>query len=154
MSAQIGRDREDAPTGETPEAEPKKTLWERIPHRLFRGRVRTTTAALVVLFIAALFLYGQRSDHYANIDEQNRQSQISQVQQLRTTTPEPTVEETPESTPPATTTTRSTTTTTSPPAGGEEWSSSSSEAPPATTTTTPGDGGVRLPDLPTISIAP
>lgn len=151
MSAQIGKNTEsttpDAP--DTPEAAPKKTLWERVPRRLFRGRVRTTTAALVVLFIAALFLYGQRSDHYTNLDEQNRQNQISQVQQPRTTTPEPTVEETPESTP-STTTAPSTTV---PPTGEEESSSSSSEAP-TTTTTAPGGGGFRLPELPTISIAP
>lgn len=151
MSAQIGKDPESTTTpdaSETPEAEHRKTLWERIPRRLFRGRVRTTTAALVVLFIAALFLYGQRSDHYTNLDEENRQNQISQVQQQRTTTtPEPTVEETPESTPSTTTTP----TTTVPPTGEEESSSSSSEAP---TTTTPGGGGFRLPELPTISIAP
>lgn len=150
MSEQSGRDQEPSPTSEALEAEPKKSLWERIPRHLFRGRVRTTTAALVVLFIAALFLYGQRSDHYANLDEQARQNQISQVQAPRTTTPPPPVEEEPTetSTSPSTTTTQSTTV---PPTIEEEPSSSSSSEP---TTTTPPQGGFRLPELPTISIAP
>ncbi|WP_237341350.1 hypothetical protein [Williamsia soli] len=148
MSAQIGKDPESTPAVEAPDAEPKKTLWERIPRHIFHGRVRTTTAALVVLFIAALFLYGQRSDHYANLDQENRQNQISRVQAPRTTPPEPVQEEPTETTTPSTTTTP---TTTAPPTG-EESSSSSSEVP-TTTTTTPG-GGFRLPELPTISIAP
>lgn len=137
----------------TPDApEPKKTLWERIPRRIFRGRVRTTTAALVLLFIAALVLYGQRSDHYNNLDEANRQNEISRVQQPRTTTPEPTEEVIPETTP-STTTPSTTTESTDSPSVGEEPSSSSSEVP-STTTTPPGRGGFQLPELPTPSIAP
>lgn len=135
--------------GDEETSEHKRTFSQRIPRKLFGGRVRTTTVALVVLFIGALLLYGQRADYYSNIDEQDRQNQISQVQQPRSTTPEPTVEETPESTPSTTTTP----TTTVPRTGAEESSSSNSEAP-TPTATEPGGGGFRVPELPTISIAP
>jgi hypothetical protein len=150
MSDDTTNDVDKTVNPDAPAEEPEKSLWARIPSRIFRGRVRTTTAALVLLFIAALFLYGQRSDHYANLDEDARQAQISQQQRVpQTTTPAP-VEEAPvETSTPTSTTTPSTTA----PPTLEESTSSSSE-PPATTTTQQPQNGLRLPPLPTISIAP
>lgn|GEM_PF-5328705 len=104
-----------AHTNPTPaqSAPPRKSLWDRIPRRLFHGKVRTTTVVLVVLFLGALALYGQRSEHYEKIDEQNRQAQVEQVQQRRTPTPVPetSTPETEYSETPETTWTPSTTTT-------------------------------------------
>ena len=147
---------DETPTNPTPAAPPerKKSLWERIPRHLFRGKVRTTTAVLVVLFIGALWLYGARSDHYDTIDEQDRQAKLSQVQQPRATTPEteapapePEYTETPESTVEPSTTE---TTEESVPEGQNP-----ATVPPPESTSESTRGGI-LPqwELPTISIAP
>lgn len=47
----------------------EQTLWSRIPRHLFGGRMRTTTAALIMLFIITLAFYSQRAAHYAALDE-------------------------------------------------------------------------------------
>ncbi|MFD6857589.1 hypothetical protein ACFWB0_17940 [Rhodococcus sp. NPDC060086] len=47
----------------------QRTLWSRIPRHLFGGRVRTVTAALIVLFLATLMLYSQQSAYYEALDE-------------------------------------------------------------------------------------
>lgn len=64
----------DPTDGVTPEPAasepvPQRTLWSRIPRRLLGGRVRTTTAALTVLFLATLMLYSQQSAYYEALDE-------------------------------------------------------------------------------------
>ncbi|HEY9311988.1 hypothetical protein [Williamsia sp.] len=138
------------------QSEPKKSLSERIPRRLFHGKVRTTTAVLVVLFLGALMLYGQRSDHYDTVDEQNRQARLSEVQQPRTTTPEsevpvpePEYTETPE-----TTTTEPSTTETTEPVDPTEQQETTSVPPPQSTSQSTRGGGFLPPwELPTISPA-
>ncbi|MCK0519606.1 hypothetical protein [Williamsia sp. DF01-3] len=97
-----------APTPAATEAEDRPAWWHRIPRTLFGGRVRTTTAALVLLFIGAMLLYGQRSEYYSELDKQDAQAQTSQQQPVRTTTPPP-PETTEETTTTATTTTPETT---------------------------------------------
>jgi cytoskeletal protein RodZ len=147
---------DETPTDATPAASPEreKSLFERIPRRLFGGKVRTTTAVLVVLFIGALWLYGVRSEHYDTIDEQARQAKISQVQQPRTTTPESEVPvpEPEYSESPTTTETPTTTPTTE---GTEPTGPSSEAVPPPASTSESTRGGI-LPqwELPTISTAP
>lgn len=80
--------------------------------------MRTTTAALVIVFVGLLMLYGQRADHYKTIDEQNAAASATRTAAPRTT------EETPEYTEPTRTSTRT----------------SSSTSVPSTTSTTTSDG--------------
>jgi hypothetical protein len=128
----------------------RKPWWHRIPQTLLGGRVRTTTAALVVLFIAALFLYGQRSEHYSNLDEENARNQISRELQPRTTTPPP-----PETTeePTTTTTTTPTTTETSVEETAPSTSSSTDTSVPTQTEQPRGGGLIPGLEIPTPSIA-
>jgi len=118
-------------------------IWERIPSRLFRGRVRTTTAALVIVFVGLLMLYGQRSDHYKAIDEQNAAASATRTAAPRTT------EETPEYTEPVRTSTR-TPSSTSVPSTSSTTTSDSTTDPDSgqtapTTTTQP---GFQFPTIP------
>ena len=149
------------PTAAQP-AEPKKSLWERIPRRLFHGKVRTTTVALVLLFLAALFLYGQRSDHYQQLDEEARQAKVEQVQQQRTNTPvtetpvpEPEYTQTPESTwAPTTTTTAPGTDQNVEPTEPERNAPQTETVPPPASTSESTRGLLPGLELPTMSIAP
>ncbi len=125
-----------------------RRLVERIPARLFGGRVRTSTAALVIVFIGLLLLYGQRSDHYSRIDEENAAASATRTAAPRTTEPapeftEPTATSTRSSPSSSPSTTRSSITT---PSQGETTESTGDQTP-STTTTAP---GLQLPRIPGI----
>lgn len=139
-----------APTPAATEAEDRPAWWHRIPRTLFGGRVRTTTAALVLLFIGAMLLYGQRSEYYTELDKQDAQARTSQQQPVRTTTPPP-PETTEETTTTATTTTPETTASSvevDPPS-----SSSTIETTVPTQTEQPRGGLIPGLEIPTPSIA-
>ncbi|MGU3293678.1 hypothetical protein [Williamsia sp. M5A3_1d] len=133
---------DDSTTNNADSASPGKTLLQRIPRHLFGGRLRTTTAVLLIAFVGVLVLYGQRADHYKAIDEQNAAASATRTAAPRTT------EETPEYTAPATTRSSlrssssapSTTSTT-----GTDQTSPTDGSQPTTTTTAP---GFQLPTIP------
>ncbi|MBJ7291692.1 hypothetical protein [Williamsia sp.] len=133
------------PASDSTETPHKKTFRDRIPSHLFGGRLRTTTAVLLIAFVGVLMLYGQRADHYKTIDDEKAAASATRTAAPRTT------EDTPEYTEPIRTSTRtssstapstSTTTTsdgTTDPEGGQ--------TSPTTTTTAP---GFQLPTIPGI----
>jgi cytoskeletal protein RodZ len=120
--------------------EVKRSLWSRIPRHLLGGRVRTTTAVMVLLFVGLLALYGQRVDHYAQIDADRAAASTAPR-----TTPSTTEEYVPE----ATTTRRSTSssvpssTSVTPTTTGTDDGSTDTETAPTTTT-----GGGPFPNIP------
>lgn len=130
-------DRSQTPTDDH---DPKRTLWSRIPRHLLGGRVRTTTAVMVLLFVGLLALYGQRVDHYAQVDAADA---------TRTAAPRTTPSTTEEYVPETTTTRRptsssapSSTTGTTTTTDGQD-GSTGTETVPTTTT-----GGLQFPTIP------
>ncbi|GAA2066565.1 hypothetical protein [Williamsia deligens] len=135
--------RDENPTGteHTPDAEPKRSWWARIPRHLFGGRVRTTTAVMVLLFVGLLALYGQRVDHYASVDAEKAATSV-----VPRTTPSTTEEYVPETTYSSTRRSTSTTpsvTSTEPTTTGTEPGTGQTETAPTTTT-----GGLQFPTIP------
>ncbi|MGZ8176586.1 hypothetical protein ACXVUM_01545 [Williamsia sp. SKLECPSW1] len=139
---------DDQKPSTTPTAhEHKRTLWSRIPRHILGGRVRTTTAVMVVVFIGLLALYGQRVDHYASVD-------ADRARNAPRFTPTTTQDYVPETTRSSTrrsvsstpstpsTTSRESDSTTSPDGG-----SGPTQTAPTTTT-----GGLRFPPIPGLQI--
>lgn len=117
-----------------------RSLWSRIPRHLLGGRVRTTTAVMVLLFVGLLALYGQRVDHYAKVDADRAAASTAPR-----TTPSTTEDYVPETT----TTRRSTSssvpssTSVTPTTTGTDEGSTGTETVPTTTT-----GGLQFPTIP------
>lgn len=132
----------DNPSPQTPAApEQRRSLWSRIPRHLLGGRVRTTTAVMVLAFVGLLVVYGQRADHYAQLDEAAAAASAAP----RTPAPSSTREPVPETTPTRTSTPSSapssTDTATTTPDGGAE--PTTTETPTTTT-----GGGAQFPPIP------
>ncbi|MGV9711699.1 hypothetical protein ACWDTI_13665 [Gordonia sp. NPDC003424] len=107
---------------------------------IYGTRIRTTTAAMIVVFLALLALYGWTSQHYGVV------APVQPTPAPKTTTPVYTYS-TPTSTPPSRSSTESTT-----PKAGESGSVSGevpAPAPPVDSTeiTIPGLPGITLPRL-------
>ncbi|SIS04347.1 hypothetical protein [Williamsia sterculiae] len=116
------------------ESHPEKTsLWHRIPRTLFRGRVRTTTAVMLLAFVGCFLLYGQTSAHYQEVDRDRQAAEIQRSANLLTPT-----SKTPTSTPRYTSTLPST----------PESSTSESSTDETTPTTTPDETSQQT-DVPT-----
>ncbi|GGF26197.1 hypothetical protein [Williamsia phyllosphaerae] len=123
---------------------PPKKFSDRIPRRLFGGRVRTTTAALVILFVGLLMLYGQRADHYKTVDEQNAAASATRTAAPRTT------EETPDYTEPTRTSTPTSSSTSVPSTSTTSTSDGTNDPEGAQTPTTTTPPGIQLPTIPGI----
>ncbi|MEH3157089.1 MAG: hypothetical protein PGN29_17825 [Gordonia paraffinivorans] len=130
-------------TNESPQTqdEPKRSPWSRIPRHLLGGRVRTTTAVMVLLFVGLLALYGQRVDHYAQIDADRAAASTAPR-----TTPSTTEEYVPETT--WSSTRRSTSssvpsTADTPSTTDSETGTQGTDTAPTTTT-----GGLQFPTIP------
>ncbi|WP_143696132.1 hypothetical protein [Williamsia sp. 1138] len=68
--------------------------WSRIPRLLFGGRVRTTTLLLIIVLVGSAILYGNRSEHYSNLDREAKLNDVADIRSsLTTTTPEIEVQE-------------------------------------------------------------
>ncbi len=130
-------------TNNTDRVTPPKTLRQRIPTHLFGGRLRTTTAVLLIVFVGVLMLYGQRADHYKTIDDERAAAAAARSAAPRTT------ETTPEYTEPTQTRTSSSSSRSSSSTSPSDSVSVSvpSESAPTTTTTRP---GFQLPTIPGI----
>ncbi|MGJ0120436.1 hypothetical protein ACQ7HM_14630 [Williamsia sp. MIQD14] len=131
----------NASSSDSTETPHTKTIRERIPSHLFGGRLRTTTAVLLIAFAGVLMLYGQRADHYKTIDEEAAAASATRTAAPRTT------EDTPEYTEPATTrsTPRSSSSAPSTTSSTGAETSSTDGSQPTTATTTP---GLQLPTIP------